>query len=138
MKKYFWLFIVILSVACTSKPSVEALKNINGYWEIEEVEFPDGNKKVYQVSELIDLFEIKNNKGYRIKVKPQLDGTFLKSELKDPVVIKDSNDVIYLKTNSKYSSMTEKIVSINEKELVIENESKIIYHYKKFVPYSKR
>lgn len=138
MKKYFWLFIVILSVACTSKPNVEALKNINGYWEIEEVEFPDGNKKVYQVNELIDLFEIKNNKGYRIKVKPQLDGTFLKSELKDPIVIKDSNDVVYLKTNSKYSSMAEKIVSINEKELVIENESKIIYHYKKFVPYSKR
>ncbi|CCG53889.1 Protein of unknown function [Flavobacterium indicum GPTSA100-9 = DSM 17447] len=138
MKKIIALGFVFILISCQSKPQEKDLPKMNGYWEIEEVEFPDGNKKVYQVNELIDLFELKNNKGFRTKVKAQLDGSFIKSEMKDAVEIVDSNDVVYLKTKSKYSKMVEKILKINDKELVIENETKIVYHYKKFIPYSKR
>lgn len=138
MKKIIALGFVFILISCQSKPQEKDLPKMNGYWEIEEVEFPDGNKKVYQVNELIDLFELKNNKGFRTKVKAQLDGSFIKSEMKDAVEIVDSNDVVYLKTKSKYSKMVEKILKINDKELVIENETKIVYYYKKFIPYSKR
>lgn len=138
MKKIIALGFVFILISCQSKPQEKDLPKMNGYWEIEEVEFPDGNKKVYQVNELIDLFELKNNKGFRTKVKAQLDGSFIKSEMKDAVEIVDSNDVVYLKTKSKYSKMVEKILKINDKELVIENETKIVYHYKKFIPFSKR
>lgn len=138
MKKIIALGFVFILISCQSKPQEKDIPKMNGYWEIEEVEFPDGNKKVYQVNELIDLFELKNNKGFRTKVKAQLDGSFIKSEMKDAVEIVDSNDVVYLKTKSKYSKMVEKILKINDKELVIENETKIVYHYKKFIPYSKR
>ena len=138
MKKIIALGFVFILISCQSKPQEKDLPKMNGYWEIEEVEFPDGNKKVYQVNELIDLFELKNNKGFRTKVKAQLDGSFIKSEMKDAVEIVDSNDVVYLKTKSKYSKMVEKILKINDKELVIENETKIVYHHKKFIPYSKR
>lgn len=138
MKKIIALGFVFILISCQSKPQEKDLPKMNGYWEIEEVEFPDGNKKVYQVNELIDLFELKNNKGFRTKVKAQLDGSFIKSEMKDAVEVVDSKDVVYLKTKSKYSKMVEKILKINDKELVIENETKIVYYYKKFIPYSKR
>ena len=61
MKKYFYVLLLLIGlISCTSKPSKEAILKINGYWEIEKVTFPDGNKKEYQVNEFIDFIFIKN------------------------------------------------------------------------------
>lgn len=139
MKKYFYiLFLLIGLISCTSKPSKAAILKINGYWEIEKVTFPDGNKKVYQVNEFIDFISIKNLNGTRQKVAPQLDGSFLKGAILDEIRVVDSSDSYFLKTKSKFTKWEEKIISVSEDELVLENEAKITYYYKKFVPYSKR
>lgn len=139
MKNYFYVLLLTISlISCTSKPKAEDITKLNGYWEIEKVEFPDGNKKEYQVNEFIDFIELKNNKGIREKVAPQLDGTFLKGTLQDKIKIVDSADCYYLKTNSKFTKWEEKIISVSDKEFVLENQAKIVYHYKKFVPYDKR
>ena len=139
MKKYFYILLLLISlISCTSKPSKEAILKINGYWEIEKVSFPDGNKKEYQVNEFIDFISIKNLKGTRQKVAPQLDGTFLKGALQDEIRIVDSVSCYFLKTNSKFTKWEEKIISVSEDILVLENENKIKYHYKKFIPYAKR
>ena len=139
MKKYFYvLFLLIGLISCTSKPSKEAVLKINGYWEIEKVTFPDGNKKEYQVNEFIDFISLKNLNGTRQKVAPQLDGSFLKGALQDEIRIVDSANCYFLKTKSKFTKWEEKIISVSEDELVLENEAKITYYYKKFVPYTKR
>ena len=50
MKNYFYLLLLLITlISCNSKPSKESIIKINGYWEIEKVVFPDGNKKEYQV-----------------------------------------------------------------------------------------
>ena len=125
-------------ISCTSKPKKEDIAKLNGYWEIEKVDFPDGNKKEYQVNEFIDFISVKNNSGNRQKVAPQLDGSFLKGTLQDVIKIVDSADCYYLKTNSKFTKWEEKILSVSDDKFVLENELKIVYHYKKFVPYDKR
>ena len=139
MKNYFYLFLLTIAlISCTSKPKKEDIAKLNGQWEIEKVEFPDGNKKEYKVNEFIDLISIKNNKGIRQKVAPQLDGSYLKGTLQDDIKIVDSANCYYLKTNSKFTKWEEKILSVSDENFVIENEAKIVYHYKKFVPYDKR
>ncbi|NHM02432.1 hypothetical protein [Flavobacterium difficile] len=139
MKNYFCLVLLTtVLISCTSKPKKEDISKLNGYWEIEKVAFPDGNKKEYNVNESIDLISIKDNKGIRQKVAPQLDGSYLKGILQDNIRIVDSADCFYLKTNSKFTKWEEKILSVSDESFVLENEAKIVYHYKKFVPYEKR
>lgn len=139
MKNYFYLFLLtIVLISCTSKPNKEDVAKLNGYWEIEKVDFPDGNKKEYMVNEFIDLISINNNIGIRQKVAPQLDGSFLKGTLQDTIKVVDSADCFYLKTDSKFTKWDEKILSISDEKFVLENEAKIVYHFKKFVPYEKR
>ena len=139
MKNYFYLVLFVsIILSCNSKPNKEAIGQINGYWEIEKVVFPDGNKKEYQVNEFIDYFSLKDLKGTRQKVAPQLDGTFLRGALQDKIRIVDSANCYFLKTKSKYTKWEEKVISVSDDALVLENESKIKYYYKKFVPYDKR
>jgi hypothetical protein len=139
MKNYFYLLLLTISLfSCTSKPNKEDIVKLNGYWEIEKVDFPDGNKKEYQVNEFIDFISVKENKGIRQKVAPQLDGSFLKGALHDDIRVVDSADCYYIKTKSKFTKWEEKIVSVSDAEFVLENEAKIVYHFKKFVPYDKR
>lgn len=139
MKNFFYcLFIASTLISCTSKPKKEDISKLNGYWEIEKVEFPDGNSKEYKVNEFIDFIVLKDNKGTREKVAPQLDGTYLKGNLKDKISVVDSANCYYLKTKSEYTKWEEKLVSVSKDEFVLENEAKIVYHFKKFIPYDKR
>jgi hypothetical protein len=43
-----------------------------------------------------------------------------------------------LKTQANFTKWEEKIISVSDDELVLENEAKITYYYKKFIPYDKR
>ena len=139
MKNYFYLLsLTTILISCTSKPKKEDIVKLNGYWEIEKVEFPDGNKKEYKVNEFIDFILLRNNKGFKQKVAPQLDGTFLKGSLRDNINVIDSANCYYLKTDSEYTKWEEKILSVSDENFVLENEAKIVYHYKKFIPYDKR
>lgn len=139
MKNYFYSALLsVVLISCTSKPKKEDIVKLNGYWEIEKVVFPDGNKKAYQVNEFIDYISLNNLKGIRQKVAPQLDGTFLSGVLQDKIRVIDSAGCYFLKTKSKFTKWEEKVVSVSEDELVLENETKITYYYKKFIPYDKR
>ena len=139
MKNYFYSALLsVVLISCTSKPKKEDIVKLNGYWEIEKVVFPDGNKKAYQVNEFIDYISLNNLKGIRQKVAPQLDGTFLSGVLQDKIRVIDSAGCFFLKTKSKFTKWEEKVVSVSEDELVLENETKITYYYKKFIPYDKR
>ena len=70
-------------VSCKQAISEKDIAKINGYWEIENVVLADGTKKDYKINETIDFFEIKDNNGFRQKVMPQLDGTYLTNDIKE-------------------------------------------------------
>lgn len=138
MKSIFYFLVFILIGSCQSKPDQDDLAYLNGYWEIDQVVFPDGTKKVYQVNDWIDFFQLKANKGWRQKVQPQMDGKFIPNELKETIQLIDSNACYYLRTKATYTSWSEKVISVSKDAFVVENDAKIVYHYKRFVPYTKR
>jgi len=135
MKKVLLIvFISILSVSCTSKVTSSDIPKINGYWEIEKVNFSDGTQKDYTINETFDYFEVKNNKGFRKKVKPQLDGTFLVNNDFEKIVIKQLGGTFFIYYTTSFSKWKEELRLLSDKELVIINDAKNEYHYKKAAP----
>lgn len=135
MKKLLFLVCVsFLISACQSKVQTADISKINGYWEIKKVVFPDGNEKEYVANESYDFIEVKNNKGFRKKVMPQLDGTFLTNNLSETIAIKKENEAFVIHCNTPYAKWNEEILTLTDSVLVILNPSKKEYHYKKAAP----
>jgi hypothetical protein len=136
MKKIFLFIVFGLLLSCKQTISKTDLNNLNGYWEIEKVELPDGDKKEYKVNETIDFFKIKDGKGIRKKVMPQLDGTYLTNDIQEDIVIavKDGDATIKYKTT--YASWNEEIIELTKDKLVIKNQQDFEYHYKRPVKFS--
>ena len=135
MKKIFGiLFIALLFVACKQKMQPADIAKINGYWEIEKVTFDKGADKVYKMNESYDYFEIKDNKGIRKKVKPQLDGTFLVNDTFENVTVRFVDDQVFLDYATPYMKWSEELITLTAGELVLLNTEKTEYHYKKATP----
>ena len=132
MKKIFGiLFISLLFVACKQKIQLSDIAKINGYWEIEKVTFDKGEDKDYKMNESYDYFEIKDNKGIRKKVMPQLDGSFLVNDTFENVTVRFADDKVFLDYVTPYMKWSEELITLSAEELVLLNKEKIEYHYKK-------
>ena len=136
MKRILLLIVLVSVFSCKQKITEAHLSNLNGYWEIEKVELPDGDKKEYKVNETIDFFKIEANKGFRKKVMPQLDGTYLTNDIQEDVVVvvKDGDALLQYKT--KYASWKEEIIELTKDKLVVKNQQEIEYYYKRPAKFS--
>ena len=131
------LFLVFGALMSCKQSFVEAdLQHLNGYWEIEKVVLPDGDKKEYKVNETIDFFKIDQNKGFRKKVMPQIDGTYLTNNIQETVKVGliDGTASIYYSTS--YAQWKEEIIELSKDKLVIKNQQDLEYHYKRPVKFS--
>ena len=137
MKKYllFTLFLFIF-YSCKEKISDTDIKKINGYWEIEKVEFSDGTEKEYKVNETIDFFEIKDKIGLRKKVLPQFNGKYLVNDTSEAIKIISIDSEFFLEYKTQYTSWKEEIIELDNEKLVLKNDSSVTYHYKKSIPFS--
>lgn len=137
MKKCLLLFLTgVLFVACKQQVKETDLPKINGYWEIEKVELPDGSKKEYKVNSTIDFFQIKGMKGMRKKVMPQLDGSYLMNDLSENIVILNKDGDIIFKCSTPYAKWSEELMELTDNSMVIKNDQDLEYHYKKAKPFS--
>ena len=136
MKKILFLIVLGSVLSCKQNITDADISNLNGYWEIEKVELPDGDKKEYKVNETIDFFKIEANKGFRKKVMPQLDGTYLTNDIQEDVVVvvKDGDALLQYKT--KYASWKEEIIELTKDKLVVKNQQEIEYYYKRPAKFS--
>lgn len=136
IKIMFSLLLVVLLQACQSKADVTDIQaHINGYWEIEKAQLPDGTEKDYSINATIDYFELKEDQtGVRYKVVPQFNGEFLTNDRPEAFVIKEKEGVIWLEYKTEFSTWEEQVLSISEDKMVMENETKIKYYYKRAHP----
>ncbi len=137
MKKVIFLFIFgALLLSCGKDAPREKIDNLNGYWEITKAELPEGIIKEFKYSELVDYIQVDSASGFRKKVRPQLDGSFIASDDEEIFEVKLENDSINLYYTTPYANWKETIISSEENELVVLNQDGIIYTYKRFTPYS--
>jgi hypothetical protein len=136
MKKlYTILFVSLLLVSCHQKIQQKDISKLNGYWEIEKVVFEKGDDKDYIVNESYDYFQIdKNNAGFRKKVMPQLDGTFLVNDTQEDLKIRFDDEKVFLDYTTPYAKWSEEMIEISNDKLVFKNAENKEYHYKKAAP----
>ena len=126
-------FIVL---SCNTKVSSDDIAKLNGYWEIESVVMPDGTEKDYKVNPTIDYFEVKNNIGFRKKVMPQFDGTYMVNDGFEKISVSQKEDKTYIDYTTTYAKWQEEVIALSDDELVIKNQHGIEYNYKKPEPFT--
>jgi hypothetical protein len=131
MKNYFWIiFFVIFS--CSENPE-SYIEHLEGYWEITEVVFPDGNKKVYKYNETIDYISVNDSlRGFRKKLKPGINDTYYTSEDAEGLVAKLENDSLNLYYKTPYNTWKETVLEATPERLRIVNSYDVIYVYKRY------
>ena len=146
MKKISVLLFALLLISCHSNIKKEDIAKMNGYWEIKQVKFSTGKTKDYKVNETIDYFELRNPEvsgqpdsqiiGFRQKVMPQFDGKFQTNGIQENITVVEMNNSFFVEYNTKYGKWKEEIITIQDSTLVLKNEDKLEYTYKKFKPFS--
>lgn len=137
MKQLFYslLFSIVL-ISCQEKFSPDSISKINGYWEIQKVQLPDGQEKEYKINETVDYIEWNNKTGFRKKVKPQFDGKYLTNDELETIQIKDSSGIFQIHYKTDFAQWSEEILSLTDSILVLKNKQNLEYHYKRFKPIS--
>lgn len=132
MRKIAIVFLVgILSFACKKEISAQELTKLNGYWEIEKAEMPDGSEKEYTINTTIDFFKVDNKKGFRKKVMPQLDGKYLMNDLTENIQLENKDGDIFVYYNTPYAKWKEEILELSDDKMVVKNDQDITYYYKR-------
>lgn len=123
-----------LLLNCTPSPT-EQLEHLSGYWEIDEVIMEDGTKRSYTYNPTVDYIQINDgNTGFRKKLSPKFDGSFITSKDKEALTIRISNDSLYLDYSTKFDSWTEVVLQLDKTKLITKNPKKVTYLYKRYTP----
>lgn len=130
LKIYFFLVLLFL-LSCKSEVTREDIGLLNGFWEIEKVQFQNGEVKEYKVNEAVEQFEIHKDSGKRRKVKVLLDGNFIANHVLQTLVIEQKEGSWVLNNKTDFDQWEEKIIELNKSLLLVENQAGIIYFYKK-------
>ena len=132
MKKLLIFLLLTTLLSCNKQNPAEQINQLAGYWEITQVEFPDGNIKEFGISRTIDYISINKNGGVRLKVDPKLDGSFVTSGKAEEfeLIIEDNKLRMYYQT--PYDSWVETVISTKDSLLVVKNQDNKIYTYKVF------
>jgi len=134
MKTTISILLILLLASCANKVSTEDLVHLNGYWEIEKVEFPDGSTKEYSLNATVDYFQVADMMGYRKKVQPLLDGSYQTSDDAEKFTIYEYNGELLLRYKNDLSEWEEKIRLLTPNQCVFVNQELIAYHYIRFEP----
>ena len=125
--KQLLLFCALLFISCGSKIDQEQLHLLN-------VIFKDGTKKEYSVNTTVDYISLDSLKGFRKKMSPKFNGTFETSNDAEPILIRISNDSIFMNYTTEFNTWEEVLLSLSEKSFSVKNEQGITYTYERFEP----
>lgn len=134
MKQLVILVSFFMFFGCTSKVSKEEITNLNGYWEIEQVTFPNGKTKDFTVNPTVDYIELDGLKGFRKKMQPKFDGTYTTSNDAEPFIIEESNGQFEFHYKNEMSEWKEVLKSISKDNFSVTNTDTLTYSYKRFQP----
>ncbi len=134
MNKIALLGYLFIFFGCSSGVSKEDLAQLNGYWEIEQVIFPDGNTKNYQVSTAVDYIQLEGLKGFRKKVNPKFDGTYETSNDAEAFMISEKGENFTINYKTELSEWAEKLTALGSDTFSVVNAEGLQYDYKRFEP----
>jgi len=117
-------------ISCSTKPSLEDVHYLNGFWEIEKAETPYETKS-YKINLMVDYIQVEDTVGFRKKMQPSLLGNYKSSQNRENFTIHDTGDSLVLIYENQYNTWTERLLSIEKNKFVVKNDDDFIYTYKR-------
>jgi len=134
MKRQILILLLSLILSCSNSPE-NYLEHVNGYWEIDQVIFTNGDKKTYKYNETIDYISVNDNfMGFRKKLKPGFNSTYITSKDAEGITVKIENDSLNLYYKTPYAAWKETVLSADKNKLKVANDRETIYIYKRYKP----
>ena len=133
MRFVIFFFSFIVFTACDKADNIQNLEKLNGYWEIEKVEKDGDLIKSYTLNETIDYFYIKDSVGFRKKVKPQLNGTFLTNEVEQTFKIYTKENTTSIHYDTIWNRNNEIIWQLQDSILILKDQ-KTKFYFKRYLP----
>lgn len=129
------IYLLLLAVmGCAPKAPSVHLEDLDGYWQIEKVTFPDGSSKEYPMAPEVDYFEHQGTSGNRTKVTPHVDGSFATSGDVLPFTITQKEETTVLTYKNNLDEWSETLSGLDKEHLTLENRDGIVYLYKRYIP----
>jgi len=123
------IFLIFLA-GCAPNPE-QNIEQLNGYWEITQVEKNNKLIKKYAISATVDYFKIEGDlSGFKKKVMPTFQGTYIVSQHHTPFSLKLENDSINIYYINNEVTIKETILKLSKTELIIADANGFIYTYK--------
>ncbi len=133
MKHVLTFMLLFAVIGCSKTDPALLLPKVSGYWEIDYVEAPNGEKKQYDLNQNIDFIQITDGKeGVRKKLSPSIDGSFTTSQNSASFVVNITGDSLHLAYDTPYAQWKETVIEATDDHMVIFHQNKNKYHYKRF------
>lgn len=134
---YLILFSFLFTFISCSKVSESDLIHLNGYWEIEEVIFPDGTTKSYDMNTTVDFIEFSNDSlnGLRKKLQPNLVGSYQTSDHEEWIQLEFKDNKWMIIYTTQFETWEEELIQIKKDKFSVKNQEDKIYSYKRFEPF---
>ncbi|MEO0572993.1 MAG: hypothetical protein AAF039_14895 [Bacteroidota bacterium] len=129
-----YLFAFLLLFGCRKDVEKKDLAKLNGYWEISEVQFPNGQVKSYTISTMVDFIAIEGMSGFRKKMKPQFNGSFITSDDAESFDIVEKNGIFYFSYGRGMQQREEILLELTQNTFAVKNTNDVAYHYKRYEP----
>ncbi len=130
--KIYCIFALIILSSCSPKPK-KYIEHITGYWQITQVEKDNKLIKKYTISATVDYFKVESNlTGFKKKVTPTFEGSFIISKHHMPFSLKIENDSLNIYYINKDITIKETILKASQNELIITNSEGLKYTYRPF------
>lgn len=127
-----WVLLLVLS--CSGGPSPGDLAFLEGYWEIRRVAFPDGSEKEYRASTSVEYLRWDGENGFRKKVQPTLQGTFLTSDDALPMEVLWRDDRLFLSFMGEETPWEEEVLELQQDLLITRHANGLRYEYTRYEP----
>lgn len=126
----------LVAFSCSTRDPIQ-LEQLEGYWQIDNVALPGGERVEYPPSTTIDFFtlNLKDSTGIRTKIQMTAPGRFATNSLKQDISFTTKGGSIFILNSTSYDSIrSEKIVKLTHEELILQNERNYIFTY---IPFDK-
>jgi len=134
MKRLLVLILIGFTMIACKHDAKEQVANLNGYWEIEKVEFTKDSIRDFKINEIVEYIEIKDSTGFRRKVKPQFGGKYIPAGEPERISVEVINEELVLSYSTEFNIWKETLVDSKEDAISLKNERGITYHYKRYKP----
>lgn len=130
--KYIIFIGVLALYSCRLSPEMMT-PFLEGYWEIVEVKKDGKIIKEFTLNTQVDYFEVNDDlSGYRKKVSPTLDGSYLVTQHQTPFKLISADNELQIHYSDNAIEYIETIIKLNENTLIIKNKEGLVYRYRPF------